>query len=259
MIVLFLRSISIFGILLFGTLFTITLINPIKIEHTLKPFIVKKLKLEINKKIDSININKTNKVNKFIKKLSKNFLATTNMKLNKLKEKLKLFALNNISNDISELNDEKCKCRELWTNRISEFIKFKIITIEKAKKRLSNFTKAKYMDIVNELIMDIRIFAGVNSLVLIFIFFLLFIKKNSEKVLIIPSVLMFISVIVCSYFYLFEQNWFYSVLFNDYIGFSYILYLFVIFLLLCDITFNDSKLIKKLLEIFSNLFSSSTC
>lgn len=56
-----------------------------------------------------------------------------------------------------------------------------------------------------------------------------------------------------SYFYIFEQDWFYTILYNDYTGFAYIGYLAVVFAFLCDVVFNRARVTT---EIINSILSA---
>ena len=121
-------------------------------------------------------------------------------------------------------------------------MQFKLITLEKAKAKLIDFSHVKYMEIVEKLTLDIRIFLGANSLVFVFLLLTSFMKPMAVKHLFLPGGLMLVSTAICSYFYLFKQNWFYTIIYNDYTGFGYIAYLAVVFGILCDIVFNKARI-----------------
>jgi len=78
-----------------------------------------------------------------------------------------------------------------------------------------------------------------------------FLKPNTTDYLFLPGVFMLISTIICSYFYIFEQNWFYTLLYNDFTGFGYLAYLLGIFVLLCDIAFNKAKITKEIIDFLA--------
>lgn len=137
------------------------------------------------------------------------------------------------------------------------------LKLEKAKDKLADFTQSKYNEIVDKLTMDIRIFLGVNSLVFILLFLISFLKPQATDHLFLPSGLIFLSTLISSYFYLFEQNWFYTILYNDYIGFGYVAYLGLVFAILCDIVFNKSRITTEIINFLANAigsaFSVTTC
>lgn len=68
---------------------------------------------------------------------------------------------------------------------------------------------------------------------------------------------------ICSYFYVFEQNWLLTVIFNDYLGFTYLAYLAVVFGLLCDIILNrariTTRIVNTVLEAIGSAASAVPC
>ncbi|MDD2370216.1 MAG: hypothetical protein PHQ90_13015 [Sulfuricurvum sp.] len=137
------------------------------------------------------------------------------------------------------------------------------LKLEKAKDKLADFTQSKYNEIVEKLTMDIRIFLGVNSLVFILLFWVSFLKPQATEHLFLPGTLIFFSTAISSYFYLFEQNWFYTILYNDYVGFGYLAYLGLVFAILCDIVFNKARVTTEIINFIASAigsaFSVATC
>ena len=104
------------------------------------------------------------------------------------------------------------------------------------------------MEIVESLTLDVRIFLGANSLVFIFLLLASLMKPMAIKHLFLPGSLMLVSTAICSYFYILEQNWFYTIIYNDYTGFGYIGYLLFVFAILCDIVFNKARVTTEIIN-----------
>jgi hypothetical protein len=104
------------------------------------------------------------------------------------------------------------------------------------------------MDVVQKLTLDVRIFLGTNALVSLLLLLVSFLKPRAVNHLFLPSAMLLISTLICSYFYLFEQNWFYTILYNDYTGLSFITYLLLVFAFLCDIVFNSAKVTTEIIN-----------
>ena len=51
-----------------------------------------------------------------------------------------------------------------------------------------------------------------------------FLKPKAVIQLFVPGLLLVTSTLVCSYFYLFEQNWFFTIIYNDFLGRWYLAY-----------------------------------
>ena len=164
---------------------------------------------------------------------------------------------------IAKMSDLSCECRNKWEERLRSSLKFQIASLKKAKEKLTFFVQAKYMEIVKKLTLDLRIFLGANSIIFFFLLLASFLKPKATEHLFLPGILILISTLICSYFYLFEQNWFYTIIYNSYTGFGYIAYLTIFFTILCDIIFNNAKItteiINQLLFAIGSAFSVASC
>ena len=69
----------------------------------------------------------------------------------------------------------------------------------------------------------------------------------------LPAALLVVATLICSYFYVFEQNWLLTIVYSDYLGFSYLLYLGVVFLFLCDVVFNKGRVTTEVANAISNV------
>ena len=252
-----LRSFGLVGVLIFLPLFLFTFSDPYLIEKSGKAFIEWKLKNEANKKIDSIQLPQSKKLEKLFGNKVKKFQQETEKKLAAFKKQLKDDAPKIIMTQISKMRDISCKCREKWEERLRSSLKFEIASLEKAKEKLANFAQAKYMEIVKKLTLDVRIFLGANALIFLFLLLASFLKPKATEHLFFPSILMLISTVICSYFYLFEQNWFYTIIYNSYTGFGYVTYLTIVFAILCDIVFNGAKIVTEIINQFFNAIGSA--
>ena len=234
--------------ILFIPLFIFTFADPHLIEKSGKAFIEWKLQTETNKKIDSIHIPKAGKLEKLLGAKARKLREETERKLEIIKKQLKNDAPAIIAAQIAKLRNLDCECRRKWEERIRISMESRLVSLEVAKSKLIDFTHVKYMEIVRKLTMDVRVFLGANSVVFIFLLLVSFLKPRAVKHLFLPGGLMLISTAICSYFYIFNQNWFYTIIYNDYTGFAYIGYLVFVFAVLCDIVFNKARVTTEIIN-----------
>lgn len=230
------------------------------VEEVAKVFIKNKIEEKTNEKIDNLELTaKNSKLVKFAAKLMKN----QETEINKLKNKIKSKAHEKLAAIIAEMKDLNCECRQIHAQKIKMNYVFKIVSLKAANEKLIAFMKTKYMEVVNNLKIDLRIFTGSNTIIFLFLLLLSFLKPNATFHLLIPGVLLFISTIACSYFYLFEQNWFFTLIYNDFIGYGYLGYVGTLFLFLCDIAFNKGRvtveIINTILEVVGSTLSVPPC
>jgi len=251
------RVFGLVGIILFVPLFLFTFSDPHAVEKSAKGFIEWKLKNDVNEKIDSIEWPQSQTLEKFLGSNAKELNQKANEKLTAYKQMLKIDAPAIMAEQLAKVRNLDCACRKKWEERLTAYIKFEIATAEKAKEKLADFMQAKYMEIVEKLTMDVRIFLGINSLVFIFLLLASFLKPKATEHLFLPGALLLLSTAICSYFYLFEQNWFYTILYNDYTGFGYLAYLVVVFAVLCDIVFNKARVTTEIINALANAIGSA--
>lgn len=258
-----LRVFGLLGIIIFTPLFLFTFADSQLIEKSGKSFIEWKLQSETDKKIDSVHLPEVSKLESLLGNKAKKLRQETEEKLEVIKQQLKDDAPAMIASQIAKLRNLDCECRKKWEQKLRNSMKLQIASLEVAKAKLIDFSHAKYMEIVQKLTLDVRIFLGVNAFIFIFMFLVSFLRPQAIKHLFLPGGLMLISTIICSYFYLFEQNWFYTIIYNNYTGFSYIGYLAFVFGILCDIVFNKGRIttevINACLNAIGNVGSLAPC
>ncbi|WP_427453060.1 hypothetical protein [Litorimonas sp. WD9-15] len=136
---------------------------------------------------------------------------------------------------------------------VTGFFKNKNATALKISEKLESFIKGKYDATVSGLIRDIRIFSGVNILAFALILLLAWVRPGARFHLSLPAGLLLISAIVTICLYIFGQNWFYTLLLGNFWGFSYMIYMGVIFALTLDITLNHGRITTTILNEISNI------
>lgn len=252
-----LKSIGIIGVIFFAPLFVLTFSDPHAIENAGKFFVESRLTEETKQKIDAISLPRTTQLELLLGVKAKEHRENVDSKLNDLKRKLHEDLPLVLAREIAKLRNLDCACRHKWEQQIRNSMELKIISYENSLKKLVEFSHTKYMEIVNQLTNDIRTFLGVNLFIFLILLAVSFMKPQAGKHLLLPSGLMVISMAFCSYFYLFEQNWFYTIIYNDYTGFSYLGYLIVVFGFLCDIAFNRAKITTEILNACLNAIGSA--
>lgn len=249
-----LRTIGIIGILLFGSIFMFTYSTPGFVEEIGKDFIKAKIEEKTNEKIDSLKLNHAN--NAFVKYAAK--LAKNNeKKINELKEKLKSKAHIKLAAVIAEMRNLDCECRIKHEKAIKKDTELSLLSLQNTNDYLQGFMKTKYMEVVNKLKTDLRIFTGSNTLIFILLLLISFFKPKAVTHLFLPSVLLVLSTLICSYFYIFEQNWFFTIIYDTYLGWSYLAYLGIVFAFLCDIAFNKARVTTEILNSIFHAIGSA--
>jgi len=240
--------------LVYGTAFVYALTSAEKIEHNARGFIKEQIAKKTHEKID--NIGSKHKDNKLVKLSAKIFKKkATQLKL--YKEALKSKIDEKLAAVMAKMKNLDCECRQKYKGMFHHFITTKITDLKTATKKLETFMTQKYMFVVQNIVKDFRIFLGSSFFVLLIMLLLLFAKPQVSMQVSMLAGLMFGSTAVSSYFYLFKQNWFYTIIYNDFVGYAYLMYLGIIFLFLCDIIFNKARVTTEIVNALLNALGSS--
>jgi hypothetical protein len=117
-------------------------------------------------------------------------------------------------------------------------------------KTLKEFAIDKYDATIQSLHRDLVIVSLSNLVVFLFIIALTFRKPRFMPILVKLGALAFLSVILMIYWYVFGQDWIATIIFNTYVGWAYAGFMGVLFLSLCDLAFNEGRVLN---AIFSGL------
>lgn len=112
---------------------------------------------------------------------------------------------------------------------------------------LDDLIAGHYVDTVDRLLRDLRIFFGSN-LVLFAVVGIAGVLSSVAPALVVPGGLLAMSTLTAMAIYLFEQNWFYTIIFGAYVGWWYLIWVAIIALFLIDITLNRARVISFICE-----------
>jgi ribosomal protein L25 (general stress protein Ctc) len=248
------KTFLVLGTFMYGAAFVYSFTAPESIEKNARGFIKEQVAKKTHEKID--NIGSKYKENKLVK-LSAKIFKKKKEQLVLYKESLKLKIDEKLANVMAKMLDLNCECREKYKGIFHNFITTNITDLQTATKKLETFMTAKYMYVVENIIKDFRIFLGSSFISLLIMLLLLFAKPQASIQVNMLAGFMLISTVVSSYLYIFKQNWFYTIIYNDFVGFAYLMYLGIIFLFLCDIIFNKARITTEIVNMILNAIGSS--
>ena len=245
-----LRLIGIIGLSLFAMLFLVTFGVPDAVEESAKGFVKSQIEKEVREKYtESKASTLADKALQIAGNLGYEEQRIRSDLNNKLPEK--------IASVIAEMCGYDCEKKKAVAQSIATGYMERIANLQVAQQKLGSIIKGKYMEIVSNLRTDLRIFLGSNSVMFLILLFLSFLKPKAISHLFLPGVFLFVSTIVASAIYMFGQDWFYTILYNDYMGFGYLAYIGVIFGFLMDVAFNKARVTTEIINGILNAIGSA--
>jgi len=219
---------------------------PAQIEKTAKEFINRDIERAI------LKFHETEYHKKIPRFLKEQIPIDLENKENQLKNALNkdlLFKIKDIVNSTClyacpSYNDIEAKYQNMNSVEVEQALK--------SEKGLNNFIKYKYYKVLNRLLNSLKIFFGINALIFLIVFGGVHLSPH-YKIFFPIGITLSISTFLAMFLYIFNTNWLYTTVFNDFMGFSYIFMVLGIFLLLSDLFFNKGKVIRFVGKFFKHI------
>jgi hypothetical protein len=253
-----LRFLGLVGALAFGALFILVWARPVWLEEAAKDFIAAEVRRQVHTRIDGLDLKGGDALSHAAAALQaqNELIARANARLSATVDA-------RVDAALAQIRNLDCECRSVVTLLMIEARNRASTIIDTAGPRLTEFVHMQYARVVAELTLDLRIFTAINASACLLLLVLSFARPRAIDHLLVPGLLLMGAVVVSSYCYLFEQNWFYTVVYSNYYGFAYFAFLACIFALLLDIFLNRGKVTMHLgnfvLNAVGSAFTLSTC
>jgi hypothetical protein len=245
-----LRAIGLTGLVLFVALFAATFVSADSVERVGQAFIKYQVQKEVRQTYGRLA---GSTYGKALGRLKGKYEAESRQIQAALDDNLPA----KIANVIAALCRLDCKKRQALERSIEDGYKARLASSGTAVDTLTELIKGKYLEVVANLTRDVRIFLGSNALLFLVVALLALLKPRAAIQLYLPAVFLVVSTVVCSGLYLFGQNWFFTIIYNDYVGFGYVAYVAVLFGFLCDIAFNQARVTTEIVNAVLSAIGSA--
>lgn len=175
-----------------------------------------------------------------------------------LRENLKAATRNFITLAVEALCVENCRAREIIEDALLEAYDGITLKLKPRFEVLRSMVEAKYHAVFDELRRDIAIFLTANLIVLGTALLLSLIRGAAARHLAPIVLLMTLATGLAAYLYVFGRNWVLTIIYSDYLGWTYLIFLAAVFLLLADIGVNRARVISRFLNAISDLFGAGS-
>jgi hypothetical protein len=250
-----LLTLSAFGAAVFLFFLIILSADPARLEAKLKEFAIETVKTETTEfaQTKGITLPDTLGDSELQNRLAERFTQRGETLKAALDAKVDVFVADILANacslDCERRDDIRSTVRNLITETSERYLG--------GAKTLQEFAKDRYDATIRSLHSDLIIVSFSNLIVFLFIILLTFKQPRFMPILVKLGALAFISVIVMIYWYVFGQDWITTIIFNAYVGWAYAGFMGVLFLSLCDLAFNEGRILNAIFSSVGNF--SITC
>ncbi len=248
------RAVGVFGAAVFLTFFAFTYSVPGWVETFAADYIESEAAERIDAYIDDIRPRESDSE---LAQLAHLMYTANEAQIDQHKSDLKNRIYAQWADAVAAVRDLDCECRQKWEDWFESGIHNNILFLQAANEQISKFIHSSYMEIATEVKRDIRVFTGSNAAVFLLLLLVSFTRPQAMKHLFLPGILLAVSTLICSYFYVFEQNWLLTIIHSSYLGFAYLAWLGIAFLSLFDILFNRGRVTTEVLNFILKLIGSA--
>lgn len=255
-----LRTFGTLGVLLFGITFGLTWGAPGFVEDAARDFIQDRIEAETVERIAAMPLPNADGT---LGRIAETLLRENERELARWRAALEVWVRTELTAVMAEMGNLDCACRVKYARLVREGIEIHVASLQAVREALTDFMKATYIQVARKVALDLRIFSGSNLVIFALLLAASLLKPRAAAHLLLPGTLLLLSTLGCVYLYLFRQNWFFTVLYDDYMGFGYLGYVVLLFGVLCDIALNrariTSRIVNALLSVAGSAVSVVPC
>jgi hypothetical protein len=234
-------GISLFGTLLFAAVFALTFLNPLLIERAAREIVRIEVEQKTHEKIDALTDGR-------VVNLARRALHVADSELVQLKQDMERDVPRKVAEVVAGMLKPDCPCRQRVLDFTTRAYDDKIASVTHLRETLVARIESIYGRVTGKLLREVRIFSAANATVFALLGLLTLTRRNETRQLLLPCVVMVGAVLISSAIYLFGQNWLHTIIFGDYVGLAYLLYLALAAALLADVVFNRGRVSQVLTQ-----------
>jgi hypothetical protein len=240
-----LRIAGLTGLAIFAFFFSLTYSTPEWVENYGRDFIEQRTWERIDAGVDAIGPPTGGSK---LEKLAAGVYQRNSTAIESLKAQLKDRGRDLFLVALDQVRDLECECRQRIETAWRDMNVATLARLVTDNQRVIAILQNGYMQVVNELRREIRIFSATNAAAFLFLLLVSFAKPAASRHLLFPGLLLLSATLFCAFLYLFSQDWLLTMLHGSYVGWAYAAYLALVFLFLCDIAFNRGRVTTRLLN-----------
>jgi hypothetical protein len=229
-----LAAVGLCGALVFGAAWAASLAAPGWVEQLGRALVRQQVEQRVGEKIDALD---TATLTRLAERLGGEQAQRAARAARQLREGLPA----QVAAVTARMLQLDCACRQNIQRSLERGMLHVLTDARRLQQRVDGMIRAQYMDTAARLIGEFRIFTGANALVFALLAAAVFCRPRAGAHLLPAALVLLLAAGVTGGLYLFNQNWLHTVVFADYVGWAYLLYLALASALLGDVLLNRGR------------------
>lgn len=236
--------IGVLGTLLFGAAFALSFIDPLRVEHFAQDLLRREVEARATESLQALE---RTRIGQFAQRLAASHADSAEAVKQPLQQRLTPL----VQAVVAEMRDPDCPCRHVLIASVGGAAGGGLgELLQGGAERLTGFIRTKYVEVAGALLREFRLFTGGNAVMFALLLVVLVVKRDARAQLLPVAAVLLGTVVIVGYLYLFQQNWLHTIVFGDYVGWAYLLYLALVAGLLADLLFNRARVTARVAGTF---------
>jgi hypothetical protein len=237
-----LLALSLLGVLFFGAAFALSFADPLLIERAAREIVRIEVEHRVGEKIDELSGSR-------LAGLAERSLRDTEADIARAQRAIRDDVPRKVANVMADMLNADCECRKRLVASAKAAQARRLTSLVQVREQLAGLIESAYASVTSSLMREFRIFAASNAIAFVLLGLTTVARGKATPQLVLPAVVLVGAVVVTGGLYLFNQNWLHTIVFGQYVGLAYALYLTGVTLLLADIVFNRARVTTRLVNL----------
>jgi hypothetical protein len=241
---------SLLGTVFFGGAFALSFADPLSIERAAREVIRIQVERKVGEKIDSLSGSR-------VAVLAQRALRNTEADIARTEKAIREDLPRKVANVVADMRNADCECRKRMVARAQKAESDRLSSLTQVRERLVDLIESAYASATGALMREFRIFTASNAIAFALLGLVTLVRGRATLQLVLPALALVGAVVVTGGLYLFNQNWLHTIVFGQYVGLGYALYLGIVALLFADILLNRARVTTRLVNLAFNTVGSA--
>jgi len=247
----FVLLLGVVGAILFGGVFVTSFVNPLLIERAAREVVRIEIERRVGEKIDSLSSSQ-------VGALAKRSLERTGVDLERTQKAIREDIPGAVANVIADMLNANCECRKRLVMHAQALETARLESLIQVRQRLTELIESEYASVTSSLMRELRVFSASNAVAFALLVVVALVRRKATLQLALPALVLIGAVTLTGSLYLFNQNWLHTVVFGEYVGLAYVVYLIGVALLLADLVFNRARVTTRIVNLVLSSVGSVT-
>jgi len=238
------------GTAVFTAAIIVSFLNPILIERAAREIVRIEVERRVGQRIETLS-------NSRVTALAQKALGKTDEEIEATRRALADDVPRKVANVVANMLNADCECRRRLVERAIKAEEERLTSLTRIRDNLVNLVESAYSTVTSNLMREFRIVTGSNAVAFAVLTLVAYFRRAASLQLLVPTIILLGAVTVTCGLYLFNQNWLHTIVYSQYVGFGYAIYLAAVAALLTDVLINKARVTTRVVNVLLQAIGST--